>query len=217
MGRRVHVYSDQDYFLASLDHSPYFQALLQRPNELHYKYPTSSPRSDLFHGTRALTPTELNRARTTVDDAYTDICRTIPALCGVRVSINILLLTDTRIESASSWTDGTTIVLSTWSSLAHEVCHIFQRVAPQLFDTLYLRMGFVPLPPSTYHDLLQRYPDRLIDNPDMCFRYYAWNGWVCAYERGMKPIFVRIDEEEIIFWSPPPPLNHPHEKMANLF
>jgi len=215
---RIRVYSDQAYFLTSIDYSPYFQALLQRPSELHYKYPTSSPRSDIFHGTRVLTPTELDRARTTVHNACVDIYRTIPALCGVRVSINILLLTDTRIESASSWTDGTTIILASWSSLAHEVCHIFQRVAPQLFDTLYLRMDFVPIPQHTYHDLLRQFPDKLIDNPDMCFRYYTWNGWICAYERGMKPVFVRMEDNgDVVFSLPPAGLNHPHEKMANLF
>jgi len=211
----MRVFSDHEFFLARFVSSPYFHSLLQHPSEIAYKYPTSSPFHDLSSGLRVLDSEELERARDILQNASAYLFQHFPILRGVRIHINILFLTDPRIENGSSWTDGSTIILASWQSLAHEMCHLFQRAAPAIFDRFYLRLGFMPLSYETYQDLLLKFPDTLIDNPDMCSCYYSIQGWICAYQRGMRPVLVHPETFQIQPASRR--FNHPHEMLAEWF
>lgn len=212
--KEMKVFSDHEFFLTRLA-SPYFRSLIQHPSELAYKYPTSSPLHDLSHGLRTLSPHEIERAKKTLDAATVHVFRQYPILRNLRLAINILFLTDPRVEGGSSWTHGTTIILASWESLAHEMVHIFQRAAPAVFESSYLKRGFRPIAYEDYHHLLSRFPDKLIDNPDMCSRYYAIDGWICAYQRGMRPVLIH--EETLEFRSASSAHNHPHEMLASWF
>lgn len=211
----MRIFSDLEFFLARFASSPYFHSLLQRPSELAYKYPTSSPLHDLSDGLRILDTEELERARDILQNASVYLFQHFPILHCVRIHINILFLTDPRIENGSSWTDGSTIILASWQSLAHEMCHLFQRATPSIFNNFYLRLGFLPLSYETYHDLLLKFPDTLIDNPDMCSSYYSIQGWICAYQRGMRPVLVHPHTFQIRPASRQ--FNHPHEMLAEWF
>jgi hypothetical protein len=125
---------------------------------------------------------------------------------------------------------GNTIFLTNWGVLSHELCHLYQRNVPCIFDSLYHQWGFTPIERETILLLISNHNSEYIDNPDISSQYFTYQGVILpVYTHSMGKTLLRIDEEKqystfskplkipflhpSFLWQ----LNHPHEMFAEIF
>jgi len=228
----MNVLSDLEIFFREVTNCPYYNSLSSRPLELQYKYPPSScPWKEIKRGTRTLSKDELFYAFHLISDhIQPKLFSWLPEIQPTPFPINILWVTSGEMEGGASWTSGNTIFLTNWGVLSHELCHLYQRNVPCIFDSLYHQWGFTPIERETILLLISNHNSEYIDNPDISSQYFTYQGVILPiYTHSMGKTLLRIDEEKqystfskplkipflhpSFLWQ----LNHPHEMFAEIF
>lgn len=213
---RLVVLSDTDQLAVDLKHSLYHRYLAA--DERRAKFPGAT---DLvgacYRGCRVLTPRELAAIRPRIGRAVTELQGLVLGK-GKKLELpflNVVWLTNRSIEHGSSWTVGSTIVLSDWGAVEHEVCHVYQRLFPDPFDTLYCRdrsgggLVWVRWDAQDVHRLVRA--TRAMDNPDCSVhdtRQYAY----CNHERQCYTLPF-YDKEDFTLMLVDVQLRAPHEVL----
>ena len=228
----MNVVSDLDIFFSEVKECPYYHSLSLRPLELVYKYPpSSSPMKEIKRGTRTLSTEEIFHAFHLISgQIQPKLFSWIPEIQSILFPINILWVTSEDIEGGASWTSGNTIFLTNWDILSHELCHLYQRNIPSVFNSLYHQWGFAPIERDTVLLFISNHNSEYIDNPDISSQYFTYQGVILPlYTYSMGKTVVMIDDEKhysklskdlkipflhpSFLWT----LNHPHEMFAEIF